>query len=66
MNVIGAGGSPYLQGMQGMSRGMATGGVNARQMADNTMARKMLPVQVAETAARAATEAKGLFVDTYA
>lgn len=66
MNVTGAGGSPFMQGMQGMSRGAAAGGVNARQIADNAMARKMLPMQAAESAGRAATEAKGFFVDTYA
>ncbi len=38
----------------------------ARQQADDIMAQKMLPMAVAENAARAATEAKGMFVDTYA
>lgn len=66
MNVTGVGGSPYLQSMQSMRQPMATGGVNAREMADNEVARKALPMQAAEVAARAATEAKGMFVDTYA
>lgn len=66
MNINGAGGSPFMQGVQNTQRGMATGGVNARQIADNDMARKTLPLQVAETAGRAATEAKGMFVDMYA
>lgn len=67
MNVNGVGGSPYLQGMQGMNRNVAVaGGLNAREIADTSMARKMLPMQAAGIAATAATEAKGLFVDTYA
>lgn len=66
MNVSGLGGSPYMQGLQNTQRGMSTGGLNARQQADNDMARKMLPMQAAENAARATTEAKGMFVDTYA
>lgn len=65
MNVNGLGGSPYMQ-VNNLQRGMSTGGVNARQQADNDMARKMLPLQAAENAGRAATEAKGMFVDTYA
>lgn len=61
-----AGGMPYMQGMQAPQRNMAAGGVNPRQQADNSMARKALPLAVAENAGRAATEAKGMFVDTYA
>lgn len=66
MDVNGLGGSPYLQGMQNTQRMAGGQGVNPRQMADNAMASKQLPMQVAEVAGRAATEAKGLFVDTYA
>ncbi len=75
MNVTGVGGSPYMQGMQGLHSAqraqpsqpsMAAGGVNAREMADNDMARKALPLAASGVAARAATEAKGMFVDTYA
>lgn len=66
MNVSGMGGSPYMQGLQNTQRSMSTGGLNARQQADNDMAKKMLPLAAAENAGRAATEAKGMFVDTYA
>lgn len=69
MNVNGASGSPYMQSIQGMqnTRGMQGGtGVNAREIAENSMAVKQLPMQAAETAGRATTEAKGMFVDTYA
>ena len=66
MNVTGVGGSSYLQSMQSMRQPMATGGVNAREMADNEMARKALPMQSAGVAAPAATEAKGLYCATYA
>ncbi len=37
-----------------------------RQQAENVTAQKMLPMAAAENAGRAATEAKGMFVDTYA
>ena len=67
MNVNGAGGSTFMQPVQSRPvQRMSTGGVNAREQADNDMARKMLPMQAAEAAGRAATEAKGMFVDTYA
>ncbi len=75
MGINGVGGSPFMQGMQGLQSAqraqpsqpsMAVGGVNAREIADNTMARKMLPMEASGVAARAATEAKGMFVDTYA
>ncbi len=68
MGINGMGGSPYMQGLHtnSMQRTPSAGGVNARQMADNDMARRMLPIAAAETAGRAATEAKGMFVDTYA
>ncbi len=63
MNVSGMGGSPYLQG------GMTGVGVRMLQTANQAqtdMAQKLLPMQAAENAGRAASEAKGLFVDTYA
>ena len=63
MNVNGAGGSPFVQsGMMGV--GIKT--LNAANQAQADMAKKILPMQVAENAGRAASEAKGLFVDTYA
>lgn len=76
MDVGGIGGSPYMMpGMQGMQSArqtqasqapMAAGGVNARQIADNSMAQRTLPMDASGVAARAMTEAKGMFVDTYA
>ena len=63
MNVTGAGGSPYLAG--GMV-GVGVRSLNMAQQAQTDMAKKLLPMQVAENAGRAASEAKGLFVDTYA
>lgn len=62
MNVNGAGGSPYMTGMVGV--GVKT--LNAAQQSQADMAKKILPMQAAENAGRAASEAKGLFVDTYA
>ena len=62
MNVNGAGGSPFLTGMVGA--GIKS--LNAANQAQTDMAKKLLPMQVAENAGRAASEAKGLFVDTYA
>lgn len=63
MNVNGAGGSPYIQsGMVGV--GVKT--LNAANQAQTDMAKRLLPMQAAENAGRAASEAKGLFVDTYA
>lgn len=61
MNVNAAGGSP-LSGMVGV--GVRT--LNAAHQAQTDMAKKLLPMQAAENAGRAASEAKGLFVDTYA
>lgn len=66
MNINGLGGSSYLQGMQNTQRMQGGHGVNPRQIADNSMAAKQLPMQAAEVAGRASTEAKGMFVDTYA
>lgn len=69
MNVTGLGGSPYMQGIQPTQNSrqtMAAGGMNVREMAQNEMAEKSLPIKAAGVAARAATEAKGMFVDTYA
>ncbi len=68
MGINGMGGSPYMQGLHtnSMQRSTSAGGLNARQQADNDMAKKMLPLAAAQTAGRAATEAKGMFVDTYA
>ncbi len=69
MNVTGLGMSPYMQGIQptqNMRQTMAAGGANASEMAQNAMAAKALPVEAAGNAARAMTEAKGMFVDTYA
>ena len=61
MGVSGVGGSPYA-GMVGA--GIKT--LNAANQAQVDMVKKILPMQVAENAGRAATEAKGMFVDTYA
>lgn len=75
MGINGVGGVPSYMGMQSTQgvqsaqraqTPMAAGGVNAREIADNEMARRSLPMDTSATAARAATEAKGLFVDTYA
>lgn len=68
MNGIGGiGGSSYMQSLQSAQRSkMAAGGTTFQQMAENDSARKALPMQAAESVARAATEAKGMFVDTYA
>ncbi len=63
----GMGGMSYLQGMmKAPQQAMSMGGATATQQADNEMARKQLPLQVAQSAGRAMTEAKGMFVDTYA
>ncbi|MCL2001410.1 MAG: hypothetical protein FWG74_08260 [Planctomycetes bacterium] len=62
MNVNAMGGAPLLTGMVGA--GIKT--LNAANQSQIDMARKILPLQVAENAGRAASEAKGLFVDTYA
>ncbi|MDR2392283.1 MAG: hypothetical protein LBE84_11480 [Planctomycetota bacterium] len=61
MNVNAAGGSPYT-GMVGA--GIMT--LNAANEAQLEMAKKMLPLQAAENAGRAASEAKGLYLDVYA
>lgn len=63
MNVNGAGGSPLSAG--GMV-GIGVRTLNAAQQSQADMAKKLLPLQAAENAGRAASEAKGLFVDTYA
>lgn len=55
--------SPYQAG------GMVGVGIRALNMANQAqvdMAAKLLPMQVAQNAGRAATEAKGMMVDTYA
>ncbi len=62
MNVNAMGGSPFSAGMVGV--GIKT--LNAANQSQVDMAKKLLPMQVAENAGRAASEAKGLFVDTYA
>ncbi len=62
----GMGGMQYLQGQRSAQQAMSMGGATATQQADNEMAKKQLPLQVAQTAGRAMTEAKGMFVDTYA
>lgn len=62
MNVTGAGGLSSLSGMVGV--GVRT--LNAAQQSQTDLAKKLLPIQAAENAGRAASEAKGLFVDTYA
>ncbi|MDR3078308.1 MAG: hypothetical protein LBV15_06065 [Planctomycetota bacterium] len=61
MNVNAAGGSSAA-GMVGAGIRM----LSAANQAQLDMAKKMLPMQVAENAGRAASEARGLFVDTYA
>ncbi|MDR1520013.1 MAG: hypothetical protein LBU23_07720 [Planctomycetota bacterium] len=61
MNVNAAGSSPYT-GMVGA--GIQT--LNAANQAQLDMAKKLLPMQAAENAGRAVSEAKGLFVDAYA
>ncbi|MCC8180656.1 MAG: hypothetical protein LIP23_07090 [Planctomycetes bacterium] len=64
MSVNGVGGSSYLQ-----AGGMVGVGMRTLKMANDAqidMAQKLLPMQAAENAGRAASEAKGLFVDTYA
>lgn len=66
MNVNGLGGSPAMLGMQNTQRMQGGHGNNAKEVAENSMAVKQLPMQVAEVAAKAMTEAKGMFVDTYA
>ncbi|MCC8191096.1 MAG: hypothetical protein LIP77_10765 [Planctomycetes bacterium] len=63
MNVTGTGGSPYLTG--GMV-GVGVSMLNAANKAQTETMEKLLPLQVAENAGRAASEARGLFVDTYA
>lgn len=64
MGINGVGGSsPYQTG------GMVGVGVRTLNMAldaQTQMAEKLLPMQAAQNAGRAATEAKGMFVDTYA
>ena len=62
MGINGVGGSPMQTGMVGA--GIKT--LNAANQAQMDMAKKILPMQAAENAGRAASEAKGLFVDTYA
>lgn len=65
MGINGVGGyNPYQQGAT-----MVGVGVRTLQMANQApveMAMKLLPMQAAENAGRAATEAKGMFVDAYA
>ena len=66
MNINGLSGSPYLNaGGMGMV-GMGVRTLKSANDAQTEMAKKLLPMQVAENAGRAASEAKGLFVDTYA
>ena len=64
MGINGVGGaSPY------QANSMVGVGIRTLQMANQSqaeMALRLLPMQVAENAGRAATEAKGMFVDTYA
>lgn len=63
MGINGVGGSSSL------ATGMVGVGIKILKAANDAqadMAKKMLPMQVAENAGRAASEAKGLFVDTYA
>lgn len=61
MDVNAAGGFPAA-GMVGAGIRM----LSAANQAQLDMARKMLPIQAAENAGRAASEARGLFVDAYA
>ena len=63
MGIGSVGGSPYQAG------GMVGIGTKMLNMANNAqvdMALKLLPMQVAENAGRAITEAKGMMVDAYA
>lgn len=73
MNVGGAVGgygsyNPSLNSVRNTQQQQPVGaqGSTVNEMANNSMAQKMMPMQAAESAGRAATEAKGLFVDTYA
>lgn len=63
MGISGVGGFPSLTG------GMVGVGIRTLNAANNAQietAKKLLPLQAAENAGRAASEAKGMFVDTYA
>lgn len=65
---MGINGSSGLNPYQGTG-GMVGVGVQTLRMANQAqtdMALKLLPMQVAENAGRAVTEAKGMFVDAYA
>ncbi len=53
-------------GLSSAPLAMNSAAPKVRQQADDVMARKMLPMAAAENAGRAAVEAKGMFVDTYA
>ncbi|MCC8166122.1 MAG: hypothetical protein LIQ31_08225 [Planctomycetes bacterium] len=66
MNVNSTGGMPFTTRVQAPQRQMSTGGLTAKQQADNESDRKALPLRAAESAGRASVEAKGMFVDTYA
>ncbi|MDR1535644.1 MAG: hypothetical protein LBU64_11225 [Planctomycetota bacterium] len=59
VNAVGGSAYPSLVGA-----GIQT--LNAANQAQLEMAEKLLPLRAAENAGRAASEAKGLFVDTYA
>lgn len=61
MSVDGIGASPYA-GMVGAGMRM----LNVANQTQTDMAKRLLPMQAAENAGRAASDAKGLFVDTYA
>ena len=64
MGINGVGGSPYIQAGGMVGAGIKT--LNMANQAQTDMAKKLLPMQAAENAGRAASEAKGLFVDMYA
>lgn len=59
------GSSAQIGGMNGMI-GMGIKSLNAANKAQEDMAEKLLPMNPAESGGRAASEAKGLFVDVYA
>jgi|GEM_PF-2153450 hypothetical protein len=62
MNGVGSA-SPYqASGMVGV--GLRT--LNMAHQAQTDMAEKLLPIRVAQNGARAASEARGMMVDTYA
>ncbi len=62
MGTSGVGGASAAGGMVGV--GLRT--LNMAHQAQTDMAEKLLPIRVAQNGARAASEARGMMVDTYA